>query len=91
MDNPNLGAERDPKEIRFDVVGGMCNLVFRVGSSCGRDPNCNPGIGFDCISTAPASYHRGRYYSGTGVFSRADAKRLADAIYEFLETNPPAR
>lgn len=76
-------------KIGFGVVGGMCRIEFQIGYSCGPDEDCNPGIGFELISDVPANPRRdGKYYAGMGVFSRADATRLRDALEAFLEEHP---
>lgn len=77
------------EKLGFEVVGGMCRIEFRPGSSCGPDEDCNPGIGFDLISDVPAhAFGDGKYRAGIGVFSRADATRLRDALDAFLEEHP---
>lgn len=78
------------KTVTFDVVGGRCSLNFTPGHHCGRDPNGNPGFGFDFVSETPRLIeHNGKHYGGMGVIKRDDAKRLADMILEFLDANPP--
>lgn len=69
----------------------MCRLRFTAGMSCGPSQDCHPGIGFDMISEAREGIPiKGKFYHGTGVFSRSDAKHLADMINEFLVRNPVA-
>lgn len=77
--------------VEFAVVGGMCRLKFRPGSSSGRGEDTNPGVSFDFISETSRLLPGGdgKFYGGMGVFARSDAKRLADMIYAFLEANPP--
>lgn len=76
--------------IVIPVTGGMCVLEFWPGFSCGRDPDTQPGVNFTFVSeTSRLVEHNGKFYGGMGVFSRSDAKRLADALNAFLATNPP--
>lgn len=77
----------DDGTIEIPVIGGMCRLKFRPGCSCGEGADSNPGIGFEMVSEVPGFERSdGTFSAGTGVFGRKDAKRLADAIYTFLET-----
>lgn len=82
---------QEAQKVVIPVVGGLCELAFTPGGSCGTDPDCQPGISFHFLSETGRLYrgNDGRFYGGTGVFGRSHALALRDMIDRFLAEHPP--
>lgn len=85
-------AKMEAETVRVPVVGGLCELVFTPGPSCGTDPDCHPGVTFRLVTDrvrAPMPGADGTFHIGCGVFSRSHAKALRDMIDRFLSEHAP--
>lgn len=76
------------KAIRIPVVGGLVTLIFGGPATCGSNPETRPGISFDLESDMqlfPNAAGNPRFYGGTGVISRADARALAAELIRIAD------
>lgn len=75
--------------LEIEVVGGLCKLQFRPGSSTGpQGSDTSPGVSFTLVSDHPArQFGDGKFYHGMGVIGRSDATALRDMLEIFLKAH----